>query len=223
MQVGSSIPFAPAQPAATPARPLTPEVTPDLQRADFSPATAPQPGSARDGNSRDGSSRNSAEAREQEQQIAELASRDREVRAHEQAHAAVGGPHAGAPTYTFQRGPDGKRYAIGGEVGIDTGPVANDPEATLRKMELVQRAALAPAEPSAQDRRVAAQAAAKATVARAELTRQRQDEAAAMAEERAARREARDDEASPVPSAELSLYRDLARSQAPEPLLDLHA
>lgn len=172
MQVGSSISFMPAQPAATPARPLTPEVTPDLLRADFSPATAPQ----QSADPQRENPRESAEAREQEQRIAELASRDREVRAHEQAHAAVGGQHAGAPSYTYERGPDGKTYATGGEVQIDVGPVAGDPEATLSKMEQVQRAALAPAEPSAQDRSVAAQAQSQAAKARIEMAQQRSTE-----------------------------------------------
>ena len=53
-------------------------------------------------------------------------------------------------------GPDGNRYAIGGEVSIDVAPVDGDPEATIAKMEIVKAAALAPAEPSAQDRKVAA-------------------------------------------------------------------
>jgi hypothetical protein len=87
--------------------------------------------------------------------IRELASLDREVRAHEQAHKSVGGQHAGAMAFTFEFGPDGKRYAVGGEVPIDMARVAGDPEATLQKAEQVQRAALAPAEPSIQDRRVA--------------------------------------------------------------------
>lgn len=91
---------------------------------------------------------------EEEDQVEELKQRDREVRAHEQAHARVGGPYAGAPSYTFQQGPDGGRYAIGGEVQIDTSP-ESEPEATARKMQIVIRAALAPAEPSSQDLRVA--------------------------------------------------------------------
>lgn len=108
-------------------------------------------------------------------QIEKLSSRDREVRAHEQAHAAVGGRFAGAPSYSFKRGPDGRSYAVGGEVGIDTGAVKGDPLATLRKMEQVQRAALAPADPSAQDRRVAAQAATMAMRAQAELVQQQRE------------------------------------------------
>lgn len=91
------------------------------------------------------------------EQVKDLKTRDAEVRAHEQAHARVGGQYAGSPTYDYQRGPDNKRYAVGGSVSIDISPEAT-PEETIRKMEVVKRAALAPAEPSGQDRRVAAQA-----------------------------------------------------------------
>ena len=111
----------------------------------------------------------------EQQQIQKLAERDREVRAHEQAHQAVGGQYAGAMTFTYKRGPDGQNYAIGGEVSIDTGKVANDPQATLTKAETVRRAALAPAEPSSQDRRVAAQATQMALEARAEIQQQQQE------------------------------------------------
>jgi len=103
-------------------------------------------------------------------QLQELKTRDREVRQHEQAHAAAGGPHVqGGPSYQYERGPDGRLYATGGEVQIDTSPVNGDPEATIRKMQAVQRAALAPGEPSAQDRSVAASAAASEAQARTEL------------------------------------------------------
>ena len=116
--------------------------------------------------------------REAEQKIVDqLAARDREVRAHEQAHAAVGGQYASSPTYTYQRGPDGVSYAIGGEVSIDTSPIPNDPKATLRKAEQIARAANAPAEPSGQDRAVAAQAAKIAQQARVEISRQSQEKA----------------------------------------------
>ncbi len=92
-----------------------------------------------------------------EQRIVDkLRARDREVRDHEQAHARVGGSYASQPTYSYQSGPDGKRYAIGGSVAIDASPVRGNPEATIVKMEVVKRAALAPAEPSSTDRRVAA-------------------------------------------------------------------
>lgn len=106
-------------------------------------------------------------------QIKALQARDSEVRAHEQAHLAVAGQYAtSGPTYSYQNGPDGKQYAIGGEVGIDVSAVAGDPAATIAKMQVVQRAAMAPAEPSGQDIRVAAQAGQTASAARAELASQ---------------------------------------------------
>lgn len=118
------------------------------------------------------------EQRESEQKIVDkLSARDREVRAHEQAHAAVGGQYAGSPTYTYQRGPDGVNYAVGGEVKIDTSPIPNDPEATLRKAEQIARAANAPADPSGQDRVVASQAAKMAQQARIEINQKAREKA----------------------------------------------
>lgn len=110
-------------------------------------------------------------------QIQELASRDREVRAHEQAHAAIAGQYGSSPTYSFVRGPDGVSYAVGGEVKIDTSPIPGDPEATLRKAQQLRRAANAPVEPSSQDASVAAQAAQMEQQARAELSEQQAIEA----------------------------------------------
>lgn len=109
--------------------------------------------------------------RETQREVRDLARRDREVRAHEQTHASVGGRYASAPSYEFQRGPNGVSYAVSGSVDIDVSPVPGDPAATLAKMETVQRAALAVAQPSAADRAVATQAAAMAAEARAELAR----------------------------------------------------
>lgn len=95
----------------------------------------------------------------------------------------MGGQLAGSPSYTYQRGPDGVRYAVGGEVPIDVSKVPGDPQATLEKMQLVQRAALAPAEPSSQDRRVAALAAQQAAEARAELSSERRVRAGSAEDE----------------------------------------
>lgn len=106
---------------------------------------------------------------EQQAQVDKLALRDAEVRAHEQAHKAVGGQYAGSISYEYQAGPDGKRYAVGGEVPIDVSPVQGDPQATIDKMTIVKAAALAPAEPSAQDQRVAALASQTISSARVEL------------------------------------------------------
>lgn len=110
-------------------------------------------------------------------EIRELATRDREVRTHEQAHKAVGGQYAGAVSYSYERGPDGRMYAVGGSVAIDTAAIPGDPAATLQKLQQVQRAALAPAQPSAQDLSVAAQAAQAMAQARAELATETLDAA----------------------------------------------
>ena len=122
-----------------------------------------------------------AEARQEQQQeqaekqeVEELKARDREVRAHEQAHAAVGGQYAGAPQYEFESGPDGRQYAVGGEVSIDISKEST-PEETLRKMQQVKAAALAPAEPSPQDLRVASEATQRAAEARSEIAQERTD------------------------------------------------
>lgn len=108
--------------------------------------------------------------------VEELKERDREVRAHENAHAAVGQGYAGTPTYEYVRGPDGVQYAVGGQVQIDVSPVPNDPEATIEKMEVVRSAALAPAQPSGQDRAVAAAAEAAMREAQAELNEEKKEE-----------------------------------------------
>lgn len=105
--------------------------------------------------------------------VDELKARDREVHVHEQAHlSAAGGYATSGARFTFETGPDGKRYAVGGEVSIDTSAVPDDPEATIRKMQVVRKAALAPMNPSAADRAIAAKAGAVAAEARAELLQQ---------------------------------------------------
>lgn len=111
----------------------------------------------------------------QQSEIQALKDRDREVRNHEQAHiSAAGGIAVSGASFQYVTGPDGQRYATGGEVGIDTSAVADDPIATLRKAETIRRAALAPAQPSAQDYSVASKAAAMANKASADLLRAQQ-------------------------------------------------
>jgi hypothetical protein len=151
------------------------------------PAEQPSPDGAKANNDADDGQRNAAQddqakresdqqkgRQEQQQQqdldiIRQLSQRDTLVRAHEQAHSSVGGQYAGSAQYSYQRGPDGVSYAVGGEVPIDVSAINGDPRATLEKMQLVQRAALAPADPSSQDRRVAALASQQASQARAEI------------------------------------------------------
>ena len=114
---------------------------------------------------------------DQQRTVAKLKARDREVRAHEQAHLSAAGPHArGGPSFQYQEGPDDVQYAVGGEVSIDVSPVSGDPEATIRKAQIVRAAALAPSNPSPQDHQVAAAASKMETEARQELRQQQQAE-----------------------------------------------
>jgi hypothetical protein len=113
---------------------------------------------------------------EEEELVQDLKQRDAEVRRHEQAHKAVGGQYAGSISYTYQSGPDGRQYAVGGEVPIDASPIPGDPDATIRKLEQVRRAALAPAEPSGADRAVASQATQGIQQARAEQAQESAEE-----------------------------------------------
>lgn len=112
-----------------------------------------------------------------QQIIQQLKSRDLEVKRHEQAHLAAGGQYVtSGANYVYQTGPDGNRYAIGGEVGIDTSPIAGNPEATLLKAQQIQAAALAPAQPSSQDHSVARAAMQMANSARMELAQSDQED-----------------------------------------------
>jgi len=108
--------------------------------------------------------------------IAKLKARDQQVRNHEQAHlAAAGGLAVSAASFTYQKGPDGVSYAVGGEVGIDTSP-GRTPEETISRARTIRAAALAPADPSGQDQAVAAQASQMAQEAQLELAREQPDE-----------------------------------------------
>ena len=120
-------------------------------------------------------------SRDDEQALSALRQRDREVRAHEQTHRSVGGQYAGSIHLDYQVGPDGERYAVAGSTPIDVAPVQGDPAATLRKMEIVHRAATAPASPSGADHRVAAEATQGARRARAELAAERYERAHELA------------------------------------------
>lgn len=119
--------------------------------------------------------KNPRELSEAEQKrVEELKRIDKEVRQHEQAHQSAAGGYARGKSFSYTLGPDNKRYAVSGEVKIDLSEVPNDPQATIEKMRVVRRAALAPKEPSSQDRQVAAKAQQIEARAQRELREQRQ-------------------------------------------------
>jgi hypothetical protein len=199
ISISRSIPDQRAQPETAPENVGRSEITPVFGNENSANKTGASeqgadPRSAQDGSAQKGSasiqnqsnenserserseneSKQQVRIQEQQQQqdlklITSLSQRDREVQAHENAHSVVAGQYAGSANYTYQRGPDGVNYAVGGEVPIDVGIIQGNPAATLEKMQLIQRAALAPAEPSSQDRNVAAIAVQQANQARAEI------------------------------------------------------
>jgi hypothetical protein len=115
---------------------------------------------------------------EQQRQLASLEARDREVRAHDQAHlSTAGGLATGPAKFTYQRGPNGVNYAVGGEVPLSLRK-GQTPEETLANARKIQAAALAPAQPSQQDRNVAAVAGQMALEAATELARESNTKAA---------------------------------------------
>ncbi len=156
MNIASSLPSG-SLPSVTPASPLV-----NRAGGPVAPAAEAQATSAAQANAQ---GLDSAQLK----QLTDLKARDREVRAHEAAHQAVGGQYAGAISYVYERGPDGAQYAVGGEVSIDTAPAEGNPQATIEKMRTVRSAALAPAEPSPQDRAIAAQAMQLMLQAQSEL------------------------------------------------------
>ena len=175
--------IAPPPPAA-----VNPEATESQNRAESSRVitTSNKVENPSTDQSREQSSQNpgnlAALDADEQRVVEQLKARDREVRAHEQAHLAAAGSLAtSGASFTYQTGPDGHRYAVGGEVGIESARVPGDPEATIARAQRIRRAALAPASPSAQDRSVAVAATATEQKAQAELAKQVEEERAQSA------------------------------------------
>jgi hypothetical protein len=109
---------------------------------------------------------------EQKRELNSLRSSDQTVRNHERAHLQAAGRLASSgASYSYERGPDNRLYATSGEVNIDVSE-GKTPDETIAKMRIVKRAALAPVDPSPQDKRVAARAAAIEQQARLEKTQE---------------------------------------------------
>lgn len=83
------------------------------------------------------------------------------VRAQEGQHFRAAGGLGSLPEYDYQRGPDGKLYAVAGHVGISE-RTTTDPEQAARDENTVAAAALAATDVSAQDVAVARNAQSRA-------------------------------------------------------------
>jgi hypothetical protein len=112
---------------------------------------------------------------DEERLVRDLATRDSEVRAHESAHQAAGGGMVGAASYTYQQGPDGKMYAIGGEVSVSM-KAGSTPEETIANAKQLAAAAMAAGDPSPQDHAVAASARVMEMKAQQQLANEEKEE-----------------------------------------------
>lgn len=112
---------------------------------------------------------------EEKLQVAKLQQRDSEVRTHEASHMAAGAGLTSGADFTYQKGPDSKMYAVGGEVEIDTSP-GRTPQETIQKAQQIKRAALAPSSPSPADLKIAANAASMEALAKAQMQQVQQDD-----------------------------------------------
>lgn len=121
---------------------------------------------------------------EQKALVLQLQATDSAVRAHERAHISAGaGVILSGASFVFQKAPDERLYAVGGEVSIDTGEEST-PRETIQKMQIVRTAALAPSDPSSTDYQVAATASMLQMQARLEESREKQAELLANAKEK---------------------------------------
>lgn len=111
---------------------------------------------------------------EEKLQVAKLQQRDSEVRTHEASHIAAGAGLTSGADFTYQKGPDSKMYAVGGEVEIDTSP-GRTPQETIQKAQQIKRAALAPSNPSPADLKIATNAASMEVSAKAQMQQLQQD------------------------------------------------
>ncbi|MBI1906559.1 MAG: hypothetical protein HYS20_10045 [Rhodocyclales bacterium] len=160
--------------------PLSPSATQTAYRAAFTERQNKVPGGqdSERAVSRDTKRSDDALTPEQQLELRELQQTDRKVRAHEMAHiAASGGLASKGASFSYRTGPDGQRYAVAGEVSIDTS-AGRTPEETLAKATRVKAAALAPADPSPQDRKVAAMADRMAMQALIEIATQEREQPA---------------------------------------------
>lgn len=149
----------------------------------------------------------------QRQEVQELQQRDAHVRAHEAAHQAAGGDLTGPASFSFQVGPDGRSYAVGGEVPVQARS-GRTPDETIAIARRVRAAALAPADPSPAD--LAAAASATQVELRAmQQKRQQAEQPGAGARPGAGGVAA----AGPVTTPQANLERVIVRAPEPEPFM----
>lgn len=109
---------------------------------------------------------------EVELQIARLRAAAQQVLRNRAAQVSAGGAYvSGGGSYAYTIGPDGQLYATGVSLAYDTTPIADDPQATILKMQQVRAAALASSSPTGADYAAAAAATQAELEARLKLVR----------------------------------------------------
>jgi len=187
---------------------LSPEARQELRRG---PEGQPAAGAARGQAAGPGPGTGARLDEEQQRQLEELQQRDAHVRQHEAAHQAAGGDLTGPASYSFEQGPDGRSYAVGGEVPVQARS-GRTPDETIAIARRVRAAALAPSDPSPAD----LAAAAAATQVELQAMQQKQRLGARQALGAAARGPANPDRAAaqPITTPQANLERLIVR--APE-------
>ena len=62
------------------------------------------------------------------------------VKLRELVHRAIIGNYVrGAVSFDYDTGPDGLKYAVAGHTTVDTRPIINNPEASIRKAQAIKR------------------------------------------------------------------------------------
>jgi len=107
---------------------------------------------------------------EELQQLRELERRDQEVRTQDMAFLAAAGGAAGSYSLQYETGPDGRRYATGADIKLDTSSGAT-PEQTLAKARALRAASMSARASS--DVNAATKAVRMEAEARAEIERAR--------------------------------------------------
>lgn len=109
-------------------------------------------------------------SKEEQKEVKELERIDRQVKSRELTHRAVAGNYArGSVSFDYVTGPDGKKYAKEGHINIDSRPVPNNPEATIRKARAIRSVELSTTNTSPQNRTVSAEISKIEREARTEL------------------------------------------------------
>ncbi len=98
-------------------------------------------------------SNNNYDKNDYERVLEKFKSMDSNIRSHEQAHASSGTTTTPIQ-YSYQVGPDGKMYATGGHVRLDTS-IPSDPKSAAIKLDQIKRSATSSVDSSSADMSIA--------------------------------------------------------------------